>query len=97
VSKHDDFLGEFTLPSQYQDACIAVIQHASWVVIDRKWTDLQFLRAIFPGMKEELPKETQRFEAALNSDFELVAQEGTYEVRRRREGISDSICADITK
>src|SRR5262249_41823965 len=39
VSNYDLFLPGYTLPSQYQDACTSVMRHASWVVIDRRWTN----------------------------------------------------------
>ena len=44
VSKYDFFMPGFTLPSQYQDACISVMRHASWVVIDRRMTDPKELK-----------------------------------------------------
>ena len=44
------------------------------------------------------PQETKRFEQALGGAFELAAQEGEFEVlRRRREGISDTVCAGIAE
>ena len=46
------------------------------------------------------PQETKQFEQTLDGAFELVAQEGTFELRRRREGsatpsvgIADSLLA----
>ena len=44
VSKYDVFIPGYTLPSQYQDACISVMRHASWVVIDRRLTDPKVLK-----------------------------------------------------
>ena len=38
VSKYDVFMPGYTLPSQYHDACLSVMGHASWVVIDRRRT-----------------------------------------------------------
>jgi hypothetical protein len=95
VSKYDVFMPGFTLPSQYQDACISVMRHAAWVVIDRHLTDPKVLQQLFPAIRDPDPQEKKRFEQALDRSFELVAQEGTFELRRRREGISDTICAGI--
>ena len=97
VSKYDIFMPGYTLPSQYQDACISVMRHASWVVIDRRLTDPNVLKQMFPAMRDAEPQETKRFEQALDGGFELVAQEGTFELRRRREGISDTVCAGIAE
>ena len=97
VSKYDGFLPGSTQPSQYQDACISVMRHASWVVIDRRGTDPNLLKQWFPAMRDADPPEKKRFEQALDGGFELVAQEGTFELRRRREGISDTVCAGIAE
>jgi hypothetical protein len=97
VSKYDVFMPGYTLPSQYQDACISVMRRASWVVIDRRWTDPNVLKQLFPAMRDAQPQETKRFEQALDGGFELVAQEGAFEVRRRREGINDTVCAGIVE
>ena len=97
VSKYDLFAPGYTLPSQYQDACISVVRHASWVVIDRRGADPNVLKGWYPAMRDAEPQETKRFEQALVGSFELVAQEGTFELRRRREGISDTVCAGIAE
>ena len=97
VSKYDLFVPEYTLPAQYQDACKSVMQHATWVVIDRRLTDPNILKRLFPAIQDAEPPEKKRFEQALDSGFELVAQEGMFELRRRREGISDSACSGIAE
>jgi hypothetical protein len=97
VSKYDIFLPGYTTPSQYQDACKSVMRHASWVVIDRPWTDPNVLKEGFPAIRDADPQEKKRFEQALDQGFELVAQEGPYELRRRREGISDAACSGIAE
>jgi len=95
VSKYDVFMPGYTLPSQYHDACLSVMQHASWVIIDRRWTDPTFLKRRFPAMRDAQPQETKRFEQVLDAGFELAALEGAFELRRRREGVNDSACAGI--
>jgi hypothetical protein len=74
-----------------------VMWHASWVVIDRRGTDPNVLKRAFPPMRDAEPQEKKRFEQALVGAFELVAQEGTFELRRRREDISDTVCAGIAE
>ena len=95
VSRYDLFVPGYTLPSQYRDACITVMRQASWVVIDRRWTNPNALKQVYPAMQDAEPQETKRFEHALDGGFELVAQYGALELRRRREGISDTVCAGI--
>jgi hypothetical protein len=95
MSKYDVFLPGHTLPSQYHDACISVMREASWVVIDRRWTDHSVLKQLYPAIRGAQPQEAQRFEQALDSGFELAAQEQTFELRRRRKGITDTVCAGI--
>ena len=55
------------------------------------------LKKVFPAMRNLEASEMKRFERALAGSFELVAQEGTFELRHRREGISDTVCAGIAK
>ena len=43
VSRYDIFVPGYTLPSQYQEACVSSIRRALWVVIDRTWTDGAFV------------------------------------------------------
>jgi hypothetical protein len=71
-----------------------VLRHASWVVIDRRG-DPNVLK--IPVARQAASRETKRFEQALDNGFELVAQEGTFELRHRREGISDFVCAGIAE
>jgi len=97
VSKYDIFVPGYTLPSQYQDACISVMRHASWVVIDRRLTDSIVMKQLFPAIPDADPQTKRRFEQALDGGFELAAQEGTFELRHRREGIGDAVCADIAE
>jgi hypothetical protein len=97
VSKYDLFMPGYTLPSQYQDACQSVMRKAAWVVIDRHLTDPNILKQFCPAIRDADPQEKKRFEQVLDSGFELVAQEGTFELRRRLEGVSDAVCAGITE
>jgi hypothetical protein len=74
---------------------MSVVKAASWVIIDTAWTNPQFLRAIFPGVKDTYPPETQKFEAMLENAFELVEHKGVFEIRRRVDGIDASACFGI--
>ena len=46
-------------------------------------------------MRDPEPSETKRFEQALVEGFEFVAREGSFEMRRRREDVSDRPCEAI--
>jgi len=48
-------------------------------------------------MRDARPHETAAFEEALDGAFALVAREGTFELRHRRDGISESACAGVAK
>jgi hypothetical protein len=97
VSKYDVFTPGYTLPSQYKEACVSAMGSASWVVIDRVWTDPKALTAVFPGMRDPEPRETRRFEQALEKGFELVARQGAFEMRRRVPAVGESVCAGIAE
>jgi len=93
VAKYDIFAPGYTLPSQYHDACVSVMRHADWLIIDRTWIGPKAWKLAFPAMQNAQPQETLDFERALDSGFEFVALDGTYELRRRRKDVSDAICA----
>jgi hypothetical protein len=99
VSKYDLFAPGFTSSSQYQEACISVLRHASWLVIDRNWTAANFerLRLYYPAMQEAAPPEMERFELALQSGFEFVARDGALELRRRVKTVDETACASIAE
>jgi hypothetical protein len=97
VSKYDIFVPGYTLPSQYKEACLSAMRSASWVVIDRDWTDPKFLTTVFPAMRDPDPPETRRFEQALEKGFDFVARWGAFEVRRRVPAVDESVCASIAK
>jgi hypothetical protein len=98
VSKYDIFIPNYTLPFQYRDACMSVMQRAAWVVIDRPWTDFSILKQVFPAMRGDKPQETATFEQALESGFELAARDGPFELRRRKvKGVDVALCGNIRK
>jgi hypothetical protein len=95
VSNYDIFVPGYTTPSQYQEACTSALRHASWVVVDRNWTDPNFLRVVYPAMRGAKPRETKAFELALQNGFEVVARDGPFELRRRVKTVDETICAGI--
>jgi hypothetical protein len=97
VGKYDVFTPGYTLPSQYQDACISVLRHADWVVVNTQWTDPDHLQRVFPAMQNAQPHESKAFEDALGRGFALVAQYGEFELRHRQPSVSETICADVAK
>ncbi len=97
VSKYDVFTPGYSSPLQYQDACLSVMRRATWVVIDRNWTNLDVLKGTFPSMQIAQPPETKAFEQALDKGFELSAQYQSFELRRRRDDVNDKICSGIVE
>jgi Dolichyl-phosphate-mannose-protein mannosyltransferase len=97
VSKYDIFTPGYTTPSQYQEACISAMRLASWLVIDRNWTDPNFLRTIFPKISNAVPQESIKFELALQNGFEFVARYGVFELRRRLKTVDESVCVHIAE
>jgi hypothetical protein len=95
VSKYDILVPGYSLPSQYQEACESVMRHADWVVIDRRGTDPAELKYNYPMMRDPHPPETRAFEQTLDRNFEFVARDGIYELRHRRNGIDDTVCAGV--
>jgi hypothetical protein len=71
------------------------MRRATWVVINRDLANPYVLQQTWPAMPNTLPPETSAFEQALDKGFDLVAQEGTTELRRRRDGINDTLCTGI--
>jgi hypothetical protein len=96
VSKYDIFTPGYTSPSEYQEACISAMRDASWVVMDRTWTPERLI-TVFPRIRDPEPEETKRFERALETGFELVAREGSFELRRRVPGVDESLCIGISE
>jgi hypothetical protein len=71
------------------------MRRADWVVIDRRGTDPAELKHNYPMMRDPQPPETRVFEQILDQNFEFVARDGRYELRHRRNGIDDTVCAEI--
>jgi hypothetical protein len=95
VSKYDHFVPGYTTPSQYQEACLEVMRLASWVIIDRKWTYPDYLKLTYPSIRDLRPRETREFERKLDDNFELVMQEGSFELRHRRADRREPTCSNI--
>ena len=70
VSKYDLFAPGYTTPAQYEEACRSAMRDASWLVVDRYWTNYDSWKAGFPSMPDAEPQETVRFEKAIDSAFE---------------------------
>jgi Dolichyl-phosphate-mannose-protein mannosyltransferase len=96
ISKYELFVPGYTKPSQYHEACLSVMRLASWVVIDRQWTDPDYLKLIFPSIRDPRPREAREFEQNLDDKFELVMQEGSFELRHRRPDRPEPTCSNIS-
>jgi hypothetical protein len=97
VSEFDMLTPQYSTPAQYQEVCRTVMRQAEWVVFDRLGMDQSQMKRNFPAMRDLQPPETRAFELALDKSFELMAQDGRYELRHRRDGIDDSVCAGVVK
>jgi len=97
VSQYDIFIPWYTTPAQYQDACLSVLRDASWVVMDRRFSDYSFWKRTYPSIPNAKPLETIRFEGVLERAFQRVTVKGTLDLRRRREGVTASVCRDIAE
>jgi hypothetical protein len=95
VARYDIFVPGYTLSSEYRDACRSTLRDASWVVLDRIWMDFALLKMVFPSMRDGVPVETRRFEQTLESNFDLVAKEGSFELRHRRKDVGAAACDGI--
>jgi len=95
VSRYDLFTPHYTTAAQYQEACLDVMRQASWVVIDRKWTEDPFYWKGL-GVQSPLPPEYGRFEKVLNEGFEPAERFGVIEIRKRRKQTSEAACAGIS-
>ena len=96
VSPIDYLVPHYTTAPQYRAVCLAIMQRASWIVIDRELSGPNYLKQAYPAMPEVEPRETKLFEEALNAGFEFVAIDGIFELRHRRAdkanvGLCDSI------
>jgi hypothetical protein len=95
VSRYDVFVPQYTTPAQYQEACLDVMRQASWVVIDRKWTENHIYSEVL-GIHGPPPPEFVRFEKVLDEGFEPVERFGLIEIRKRRKQASEAACAGIS-
>jgi len=95
VSKYEYFVPWYTTPAQYRDACLSAVRHASWMVTDRRFSDYSYWKRIYPFMPDTKPPEVVQFEDVRDRAFEPVTIKGFFELRRRREGVSDAMCDAI--
>ena len=97
ASKYDAFIPGYTTPSQYQEACIAAMRRASWLVIDLFSTSPSWLSLNYPALQSTDAPEAKRFELILHSGFEFVARDGPFELRRRSGTVDETVCALISE
>jgi hypothetical protein len=87
AAPEDEFIPGYTTPAQYRAACRAVMQNATWVVIDRPWMSPGFLTSIYPALRDPNPPERIGLEAAIHEGFALLHSGAEFELFRRRWGI----------
>jgi hypothetical protein len=94
VGPIDRLVPGYNTPAQYQDACIAMMRSAQWVVVAS--LDSAGWKAMYPAMQDPAPKERVQFEHILTSAFAFVERDGWFELRRRVPGLDESACSSIT-
>jgi hypothetical protein len=94
VGPLDRLVPDYNTPAQYQDACIAVMRSAQWIVLAS--LDSAGWKAMYPAMRDPDPKERVQFERVLTSAFAFVERDGWFELRRRVPGLDESACSSIT-
>ena len=94
-SKLDIFIPEYTTPNQFEEECRAIMRSADWVVIDQAVMKSSWWRRFFPAIRDPVPPERTLFESAIERSFSLVANEGSFDLRKAtmRDG---SNCSDIS-
>jgi hypothetical protein len=96
VSKYEYLIPWYTTPAQYHEACLSAVREASWMVTDRRFADYNYWRKIYPSMPHTKPSEAIQFEQVRDRAFEVVITKGFFELRRRREDISNGVCNAIS-
>jgi len=97
TSKYDIFIPDYTLPTQYVDACNSVMENASWIVAHQSVTDPNAWASVFPAMRNPRLTEMRRFGQALESQFELVARFGEFNISHRIRAGNEAACAKISE
>jgi hypothetical protein len=94
-SKLDIFIPEYTTPNQFEEECRAIMRSADWVVIDQAVMKSSWWQRVFPAIRDPVPPERTLFESAIERSFSLVANKGSFDLRKAtmRDG---SICSDIS-
>ena len=86
----------YTSAEQFRKTCVRVTTEAQWVVMDRQWSDANFLRRAFPAMRDPDPPEKRDFEAALRVAFDKIVHASTrFELRQRSGQASTTLCDSI--
>jgi hypothetical protein len=86
----------YTTAEQFRSTCESVTAEAQWVVIDRQWSDPDFLQRLFPAMRHPNPPEKVEFEAILRAAFdEIVYESGRFELRKRSGRMPAALCDRI--
>lgn len=92
VAPYDVHTPHYSTPAHYAATCRAALSAATWLVIDRGWTQLDEMKGIFPSMQGTLPPEVRYLENTLDANFALAARHGSWELRRRLPGATTAAC-----
>ncbi len=95
VGHLDVVLPGYTTAAQYRTACAEVIDQAQWVVIDRNWSDVNFLRRAYPAWRSR-PAGEASVRGGTEAGIRRVHQSTMFEVRRRTPAAVPALCEAIT-
>jgi hypothetical protein len=95
VARYDVLIPGYTRPAQYEETCLAVLEHVTWAVFDRDGADPTMLRRNYPALREPHPNETAAFEEALSAGFTTYAADGSFELLRNQFRSDETACSRI--
>jgi hypothetical protein len=86
----------YTSAAHFRETCVRVANEAQWLVTDRQWSDPNYLRKVFPAMRDPDPPEKRDFEAMLRVLFDKIVHVSTrFELRKRSGSASAVLCEKI--
>jgi hypothetical protein len=95
VSKYGIFVPYYTTLEQYREACEDVMEEASAIVVNTMWNDHDFIRTIFPAMKNVKDVGKEEFDEVLRNRFAPAWQSGQFQILRRIAKVSEGACSKL--
>ena len=93
VADLDVLLTGYTTPEQFRETCRRVVSEAQWVVVDYLWLNADFLRFVFPAMRDANAPERRRFGRTIATAFNnVVVRSWRFELRHRAVSVPKTLC-----